>query len=134
MDIREAVKIVAEKFQYKADNLKLYDSWRVMKLKDDKFAGDCDDFSITCFWYYSDCRLGKFLWNLLVTHKYKLYRVRTTHGEAHVVGCVDDLWFDNFTKKAVPKEEFFETTKHKMLMRYFSPIFAIFLLIGLVVK
>lgn len=134
MNIKEAVNLVASKFIYKADKLKIYDSWRVMKLQDKHYYGDCDDFSITCFWYYSDKNLKKFIWNILITHKYKLYRVKTVSGGYHVVGSVDDLWFDNWSKEALSKADFFERTKHKITMRYISPIIGTFLLIGLFLK
>ena len=131
MDIKKAVKYVGDNFVYESDPKVLGDTWQVLKMKDGKFTGDCDDFSLTCFWFYSDKKLSKFLFHLLVTHRYKLYRCKTIYGEWHVIGSVDDLWFDNWTREALPKEQFFAKTKHDVKMRYLSFMFLWFLFMGL---
>lgn len=134
MDISDAVKYVGDNFVYKADNHPkiIGDTWQIMKKKEDnKFYGDCDDFAITCFWYYSDQSIIKFLLNLLITHKFKLYRCKTISGQYHVIGCVNDLYFDNWTRKALPKKQFFSNTKHRITMRYIGPIIAYFMFCGL---
>ena len=112
----------------------MFDSWRVMKDKDGVMAGDCDDFAITCFWHYSGENLIKFLWNLLVTHNYRLYRAKTIKGQYHVVGAVDGQWFDNWTYEPLSKNEFLYQTKHTILHIYPSPVTAFYMLIGLSVK
>ena len=134
MNIHDAVKLVSDKFVYTSDRIKIFDSWRVMREVDGVFRGDCDDFSITVFWYYSDRNLLKFLCNLLITHQYQLHFVRTITGEKHVVGAVDGLYFDNWTYCALPRDAFYARTKHKRIMRHISPLYAWFLLIGLFIR
>ena len=131
MNIKEAVKYVGDNFVYENDPKMIGDTWHVMKMKNGKFKGDCDDFALTCLWFYSDKKILKFLFHLLITHRYKLYRCKTNTGGWHVVGSVDGLWFDNWTKKALPKEEFFTKTKHNIKMRYLSIVFVWYLIIGL---
>jgi hypothetical protein len=134
MDIKNVVNYVASSFVYKPDPKVLGDSWHVMPLVNNKFTGDCDDFSITCFWYLSNKNLLVFLINLLITHKYALYRCKTINNEWHIVGRFKDLWFDNWSLEALPKEEFFSKTKHIIKMRYYFPIIAWFLIVGLFKK
>lgn len=132
--LKDAVFQVASKFRYKSDALTIADSWRIMKEQNGTLTGDCDDFAITCFWYYSNKDLLKFLWNVMITHKYKLYRAKTAKGEYHIVGSVDDLWFDNWTQEPLSKNEFLYQTKHKILYIYPSPITAFYMLVGLFIK
>jgi len=134
MKLEEAVTYVANRFEYEADpNFSKYlDTWQVLPLIDDKFKGDCDDFALTCLWYYSGENRFKFLWNLLITHKYKLYRAKTYNGRWHIIGCVGDKWFDNWTRKVHDKENFLRLTKHEIKMRYYSPMFLLFLINGLI--
>jgi hypothetical protein len=113
MNIKEAVKVVASKFEYRQDPDFLFDYWYVMKDRNGKYKGDCEDFSLTVFWELSGKKLGKFLWNLLVTHKYKMHFVKTKRtGEGHLVGEYDDLFFDNWTLEDLPKGEFYKKTEH----------------------
>lgn len=134
MNIKDAVNYVTDRFVYKTDPKMWGDSWRVMPLYNEEFKGDCDDFAITCFWYVSKQNLFVFLLHLLITHKYALYRCKTVNNEWHIVGRLGDLWFDNWSLKAMPKSEFFDYTLHTVRMRYVSPIIALFLLIGLFKK
>lgn len=131
MNIDQAIKIVSNKFIYKADKIRLFDSWRVMKLKDGVFKGDCDDYIMTVFWYLSGENLWKFLFNLLITHKYKVYNVITIDNETHIVGSYKDYWFDNFTNLELNKKDFFNKTGHKYRFQIYSPIIIIYLIIGL---
>lgn len=134
MNIVDAVKKVSERFEYlKDDHPKfLGDTWQVMKMNEEgKYRGDCDDFAITCFWNYSDRRLFKFLFHLLITRRYKMYRCLTTSHEWHVIGCVDDLWFDNWSLEALTEKDFFEKTNHRITMKYNGFVIGYFLLLGL---
>lgn len=131
MNINDAVDYVGKRFIYQKDPKVWGDTWHVLKLKDNQFKGDCDDFALTCFWYYSNQSIAKFLFHLLITHKYKLYRCKDVNNGWHVVGSVDDLWFDNWTKEALPREDFFAKTKHTIKMRYLSIMFVWFLIVGL---
>jgi hypothetical protein len=115
-DIKQCVLDVAAKFDYRQDPDFLFDYWYVMKERNGKLKGDCEDFSLTVFWFLAGKNLFKFLWHLLIKHDYKLYIVDSLNGR-HVIGCYDDLYFDNWTLKALPKEQFFRVTKHKMVSR-----------------
>lgn len=131
MDLHSAVQLVASKFQYKKDDSVLLDSWFVMRDRDGKYLGDCEDFSLTVFWHVADKSLLKFLFNLLVTHKYKLYRCKDITGGWHAIGAIDDTYFDNWTLKALSKSEFFARTKHQVKMRYVAPVMVLPLIKGL---
>lgn len=131
MQLEAALALVAPRFMYKADRLRAFDSWRVMKLEHGHYHGDCEDFALTVFWFVCDHSVGKFLWNLLVTHRYGLIRVHTTQGEAHVVGVFQNKWFDNFTLQSQSREKFFQITGHRATLRYPGPLIALYLLIGL---
>lgn len=131
MDLHSAVQFVASKFRYKKDDNFLIDSWFVMRDRDDKYLGDCEDFSLTVFWHVADKKLFKFLFNLLVTHKYKLYRCKDVTGGWHAIGAIDNTYFDNWTLKALEKDEFFAQTKHQVKMRYVAPLMIMPLIKGL---
>lgn len=113
-NIKECVDFVASKFSYKYDKKFFIDQWFVMKDKDGKFHGDCDDFTITVLWYYYGCSLLSFVWNVLIARNAKVYKLTAANGEPHLVGNIGDIWFDNWSLKALPKEEFFMITKHNL--------------------
>lgn len=116
MDVSLAVMLVANRFQYKKDSNFLVDSWSIMKDKNGVFYGDCEDFSLTVFWYLSNQSLFKFIWNLLISHKYKLIWCKTNTGEFHFYGKVNGLCFDNWTKRTLPENVFLKETGHKKIM------------------
>ena len=114
MDILEAVTAVGAKFVYRKDRIPIFDSWRVMKDKGGIYVGDCDDFSITCFWH--------------------LHYVKSINDGGHLVGSFQGQWFDNWTKKPLPKADFFRVTKHRYRSIIPGPLVAVYLLLGLVFK
>lgn len=124
------VKNLFKKFVYREDRKHLWDQWFVMKENGGRYYGDCDDFTITGLWLLCDRSFWKFVWRVLVTHRYKIHRVRTASG-THVVAEVDGLWFDNWVGTMLPKDEFFKTTGHQYLKQYWSPYIASCLLVGL---
>lgn len=132
MNIAAIVSAVGARFQYRSDPKILIDPWFVMRDKGGKLIGDCDDFAITCLYYYYG--FWGFIWNVCITHRGKLHRFKTSDGEFHVGASVDGLWFDNFTLKAVPKSEFFKLTDHTYLKRYYVWTFGLKLLVGLFVR
>jgi hypothetical protein len=134
MNLNTAVEQVSSKFVYQADTIKRFDSWRVMKLTDGIFKGDCDDFVITVLWYTSGKSLWRFLFHLLITHKYKVYNVSTSDGEPHIVASYKNQWFDNFTMAPFARDAFFQTTKHKYRFQIIGPVISIYLLIGLFIS
>lgn len=137
MNITEAVKRVADKFVYRTD-LRMFlgflDHWFVIPERDNKLIGDCEDFTLTCFWYHADQSILKFLWHLLITHKYKVYQVKDVNNSNHIVGCTDNLWFDNWTFIALPKTEFFEYTKHTIVRQVYAPFMILPLIAGYFVR
>jgi hypothetical protein len=111
MCINKSISYVSNKFKYKSDPDGFLDYWYVMKEKEGVLNGDCEDYSLTVFWELSNRNIFKFLFHLLVSHKYELYLVDSSSGP-HIVGCYKDIWFDNWTLKGLPKDEFFKITKH----------------------
>lgn len=113
------VEEIGRKFVYLADKplfLGFLDRWNVMKPDSAGILhGDCDDFSTTSLWHLCDQSLWKFIWNVLILHRGRYHWMRTMDGELHIAASVGDLWFDNWTRRAVPKAEFFEYTGHKHL-------------------
>jgi hypothetical protein len=131
MELSAAIDKVKSQFEYQADRLRIFDSWRVMESKSGKYHGDCEDFALTVFWHVADGRLTRFLWHLLITHRYRMIRTQTVHGEPHVVGRIGDQWFDNWTQKALPEKEFFQNTGHRKSWTYPGPLISLYLAIGI---
>lgn len=121
-NIHACISHVARHFKYRPDPYKTIDTWSVMKFKDGNYSGDCEDFALTVLWYYFGQNFFRFFFNIFILHSVGLYHVKTKNGVGHFVCRVEDLWFDNFTMKPLPKKEFFEKTKHKMKLRYILPI------------
>lgn len=135
MNIKHAVSYVANKFKYIADKpVYIGDTWSVLPEINNTMSGDCDDFAITVLWLACDRSRLKFLVNVLLLHRYKLYHCKTFTGEPHIVGYAQGLWFDNFSLQALPKKEFFLLTAHKKYIFYPGIIIAWYLLLGFAVK
>lgn len=132
MEINQAIKLVNSKFVYTSDSNSLpFDEWRVMdEDAQDKLRGDCEDYSLTVLWYVCDRSWWKFLWYVILTHQYRIYHVKTHTGGRHAVGRIGDLWFDNWTKEALPYKEFFNRTNHEHKYFYFMPIMFIPFIVG----
>lgn len=131
MKAQEALSEVNKFFLYNKDKkLFIGDSWRILNNK--KYHGDCDDFALTVLWLMCDKKISKFIWNVLVLHKFRLYYSRTFTKEPHIIGYADGLWFDNWTQEALDEEKFFYRTGHRKY--FFYPGFAIiwFMLLGVV--
>lgn len=131
MDVKQAVLKVANKFRYLADKKAILgDRWFVMREKQGILAGDCDDFALTTIWEICDRSLVKFILNVILLHRYRMYFCITSTGEPHIVGYAKGLYFDNWTKQAMPKNQFIEHTKHTIKLPYPSPIVLWFMLLG----
>jgi hypothetical protein len=131
MKVEHALNIMRDKFEYRADRkFFVIDSWSVLKERSGSYFGDCDDFALTTIWLINDESLFKFLWNTCIVFKHRLHKVRTESGGHHIVAQVGDLWFDNWTKKALSKEDFFKETKHKYSFMLPLPLFPINLIRG----
>jgi hypothetical protein len=134
MNIVQAVTKVANKFKYVSDMpylLGVFDYWFIMREVKGLLHGDCEDFTLTSHYEYCDRNIFKFLWHLLITHKCQVHRVMTLNNQAHLVGCVDGLWFDNWTLDALPKEQFFATTRHRHQFRVVLPMMVFPLILGM---
>jgi hypothetical protein len=116
MNVIEAAKFVGSRFKYTSDPKSIFDPWFVMRERNGIMRGDCDDFTLTVIWYVCDQNIWKFIWNVMILHKYQMHRVRATGY--HLVGTAEGLWFDNFTREAMPRDEFFARTKHRHLYIY----------------
>ncbi len=127
----QAVKQVSAKFQWVKDRrIYIGDTWSVLDTSHNRIFGDCDNFTLTCLWLICKQSIWLFIWNVLVLHKYRIYYCRTSIGEPHVVGYAEGLWFDNFSKEALPEHEFFNETKHKKYFFYPSVLTAWYMLLG----
>ena len=122
MELSQAIKEVSAKFRYRKDKNILLDSWSVMQESNGVYYGDCDDYMLTVFWYLSDKKLSTFLWNLFITHEYGVVWCKTGFGELHFAGKYKGLMFDNWTKIALPEDQFFIATKHEKLMQMPMPL------------
>lgn len=130
MDIKEAVKEVALRFEYKEDN-KFIDTWSVMREKRGKLKGDCDDFALTCVWYACDRNIFKFIWHVLILHRYRFYKCKTYKGVNHLIGYAQGKWFDNWTLEALDKDQFLVRTQHQVRYFYVLPIMWLQLVLGI---
>lgn len=135
MDIRTAVDYVGKRFKYLTDKkIIIGDVWYVMPEHNQVMRGDCDDFAITSIWLACDRNIWKFILNVFILHRYRLYHATSRNGEPHIIGYAQGLWFDNWTREAVPENEFFATTGHKKWLFYPSPYTIYFMLLGLFVR
>jgi predicted transglutaminase-like cysteine proteinase len=102
MQIEDALKIINSKFIYKRDKRKYFDHWKVL-YGEEKWEGDCEDYSLTLVWLISDRNVLKFLWN--ITFCYILWYVISPNGEGHAIVKIDGFYYDNIQKKATSKKE-----------------------------
>jgi hypothetical protein len=133
MSVREVVNYVSSKFVYKADP-RFLDYWSVMTENNDQMLGDCDDFALTCIWKICDENVLKFIFNVMILHKYRFYFSMTNDGQKHLVGYAEGLYFDNWSREALPKEEFLKRTQHKIYVFFPSPAMIFPLALGFLLK
>lgn len=133
MTPQDAVKYVSERFHYRRDP-KLLDYWFVMKEREGKMIGDCDDFAVTSIWKICNENLLTFIWNVFIIHRYRIYFGRTPTGEKHAIGYANGLWFDNWSREALSKDEFLKRTNHKIYFFFPSPLMIWALFLGLFVR
>jgi predicted transglutaminase-like cysteine proteinase len=104
MNIKESLDIVNKKFKYKNDT-KYFDNWKIIYDKNsESWEGDCEDYSLTVIWVYSNNSIFKFIYNL-ITFKFLLWYVKAPNGEGHIVTRYNNLYFDNIQQKLVTKSE-----------------------------
>lgn len=134
MQLKEAIDIISTKFIYKTDKFKYIDSWSILKETDGMLKGDCEDYTLTVFWYMCNKNILKFIWNVLILHKYRLYFVKTKSNEGHAVGYADGYYFDNWTNEALLKDDFIKLTGHSFVWMYISPMIIIKMILGMFIK
>lgn len=133
MNILDAVEYVGKRFQYKNDP-KILDYWFVMREIDNVMRGDCDDFAITSIWKACDENIFKFILKVFILHQYRIYFAKTVKNEKHAVGYAQGLYFDNWTREALPKQEFLNKTRHKIYFFFPSPLMILPLILGLFLR
>ncbi len=134
MQIEEIVKDIAKKFEYKADMFRFLDWWFVLREWDGKLVGDCEDFSLTAIWRLCNRSVMKFLWKVVILHQYRIYFGITPKGEFHAIGYAQDLWFDNWSLEALPKDKFLEKTGHKIKFPIPGPLILFNMFLGGLVR
>ncbi len=133
MNLDESVKYVADRFQYQRDP-KWFEFWTVMKEQNGKMIGDCDDFSLTTVWLLCNGNILTFVWNVLILHRYRFYFSKASSDEWHIVGFAQNRYFDNWTKRAMTKEDFLKITNHKIYFIIPSPLVLIYMFTGLFLR
>lgn len=95
------LKDLTERYVYKYDPS--YDQWRILKLEDGKYQGDCEDFSLSVL-YYVVCQ-GSWLkfWWLLFTFQAEICGCDTKNG-GHAVLRYGDQYIDNWSKAWVGRD------------------------------
>jgi hypothetical protein len=121
MDLVQACKHVADRFQYKPDRFGI---WRVMR--GNPMKGDCEDFSLTVMHRHFGGWLPmlKAIW----CRDAKIWTVRASNGR-HAVGQIGDLYFDNWTLRPLREGPFFDETGHRPTKAY-HPIYIYWRLTG----
>lgn len=133
MSISNIVKEVGQKFQYKSDP-RFLDYWSVMKEDDGKLIGDCDDFALTSIWRLCGENIIIFILNVMILHRYRIYFAKTVTGEKHAVGYANGMYFDNWTREALPKDQFLARTRHKLYFFFPSPFMVLPLVFGFILR
>ena len=132
--IKDIIDAMRPKFSYKADTFRFFDWWVVMKEKEGILYGDCEDFSLTAIWKLCNCSVLTFLWKVIISHQYRIYFCKTKNGVNHAVGYANDLWFDNWTLKALPKSEFLKKTGHNVYFFIPSPLILFNMILGSIAR
>ena len=131
MNLHTAISFVNSKFEYTPDPKYIFDVWKIMSSNDHgKMKGDCEDYALTVIWYACDQNLFNFLFSTIILGVYKVHRVTDHNGVKHVVGSYGDFYFDNWTKKALYKTDFFKSTRHEFEKTYFLPLMVFSFLTG----
>ena len=133
MNLEASIKYVSERFEYRADP-KFFEYYTVMKDDNGVMRGDCDDFSVTVIWKVCGSNIWNFIWNVLILHRYRLYFSKAKNNAFHLVGKVGEKYFDNWTYRALDKEEFLKATGHKLYFFIPSPLMIIYLILGLFMR
>ena len=107
MDIKDALQLVNKSFVYTSDRSYyiLPETWRVVG---DDGRGDCEDYSLTAVWYYSDGNWLRWMWNITFG-PFRFWYCTMSNGEGHMIteitrGDNAGMFFDNIQKRLVTNE------------------------------
>lgn len=134
MDIKTIVKDIGSKFKYYPDVFKLFDWWYVMPERNGVMCGDCEDFSITAIWQLCNRNIATFIWRVIILHQYRIYFGITKNNEFHAMGYAQGLWFDNWTREAMPKDQFLNETGHRVYWFVPGPLILFNMFLGAFVR
>jgi hypothetical protein len=126
MDLADACRYVASRFDYKPDKRSGLSRGRWKILSGSVMRGDCEDFSLTVIALHFGGVAG--LVKAIITGAAAMHHVEARNGP-HAVGSVGELWFDNWTMRPMPEAEFFVSTGHIYEHRR-SAVFVIWKLLG----
>lgn len=134
-DIQRCVSHVYNNFQYTKDPHRWFDFYRIMKLDNGKFRGDCEDFSLTVMWFFYGQSFWKFFLNYFILHRAFIWHVRTWEGNGHAVGYCDGVYFDNWSSGVHnTKASVKASLSHKFIVPIPSPLAALYFLAGWLFK
>ena len=124
MDIKTAIKKTNDIFVYEGDKsyYLLPETWRVVG-RDGQ--GDCQDYSLTVIWYYSDGNWLRWFWNAHFG-PFRIWFCLSPRGVGHAVtevrrGEYKGMFFDNITKRLVTREQF-DKMGYKLKFPHFAPL------------
>lgn len=115
MKLWQVVRAVGDAFQYAPDHSRRGE-WRILPEGDE--VGDCEDYVLTVYWRWLG-PLG-FIWKVLIAHQARIYKVKSASGP-HAVGAAHGLWFDNWTRRTLSRQLFFDETGHEVERIYTGP-------------
>lgn len=105
MDLEESINRVNKRFKYRRDAsiYLLPESWRIIGSSGE---GDCEDYSLTVIWEYSNRNVLKWLWHV-GAGDFELWHCKSPRGVGHLITKQKstDLWFDNITRRPVTRAE-----------------------------
>lgn len=107
MTLDDACRYVASQFQYKARS-----GSRMHVMRGSPMRGDCDDFAITVLHRYYGGTWP--MLRALARGRAAMWDMTSKDGELHCAGSVGRQWFDNWSLKPLPREQFIAETGHRL--------------------
>jgi len=137
MTPEKANKEVAKRFVYITDKKKygFFETWAVMDTSEEKWTGDCEDYSLTVLWLISNKSKRTFLFNILLNPDYGMKFVRYIKtGEGHAVLNYKDQYCDNIQKSWFSKNNTKKYNQYHWKWPIPGPLICINLILGKVIK
>ena len=125
MNIEDSISTINRKFKYRND-FKWFDTWRILENNQTIWEGDCEDYSLTVIWLYSDKNAMKFIWNI-VSFRFLIWYAVLGNGEGHAVTRYGDMYFDNIQRKLVSLDKL-KADGYRFVFPYVFPL--LFLKLG----